>query len=53
MFKNMSLKAKVIGGSCITLVLMVVVGIIGVRAMYSVDVGIRLPAAFSRADTIT
>lgn len=28
-------------------------GIIGVRAMYSVDVGIRLPAAFSRADTIT
>lgn len=28
-------------------------GIIGVRAMYSVDVGIRYPAAFSKADTIT
>jgi HK97 family phage major capsid protein/HK97 family phage prohead protease len=28
-------------------------GIIGVRAMYSVDVGIRYPAAFSRAITIT
>ena len=28
-------------------------GIIGVRAMYSVDVGVRLPAAFSKADTIT
>lgn len=28
-------------------------GIIGVRAMYSVDVGIRYPAAFSAANTIT
>lgn len=28
-------------------------GIIGVRAMYSVDVGVRYPAAFSSAGTIT
>jgi hypothetical protein len=28
-------------------------GIIGVRAMYSVDVGVRYPAAFSRADSIS
>jgi hypothetical protein len=28
-------------------------GIIGVRAMYSVDIGVRLPAAFSRQDTIS
>jgi HK97 family phage major capsid protein len=28
-------------------------GIIGVRVMYSMDVGVRYPAAFSRADTIT
>lgn len=28
-------------------------GIIGVRAMYSVDVGVRYPAAFSRAGSIT
>lgn len=28
-------------------------GIIGVRAMYSVDVGVRYPAAFSRAQSIT
>jgi HK97 family phage major capsid protein len=30
-----------------------VAGIIGVRAMYSVDVGVRLPAAFSAASSIT
>jgi hypothetical protein len=28
-------------------------GIIGVRAIYTVDVGIRYPAAFSLATTIT
>ena len=28
-------------------------GIIGVRAMYSMDVGVRRPFAFSRATTIT
>ncbi len=32
MLKNISLKAKILGGSCVTLVLLVVVGIIGVRA---------------------
>ena len=28
-------------------------GIIAVRALYSVDVGVRLPIAFSRASSIT
>jgi hypothetical protein len=28
-------------------------GIIGVRAIYSMDVGVRRPFAFSRATTIT
>jgi HK97 family phage major capsid protein len=28
-------------------------GIVGVRAIYSVDIGVRIPVAFSRATTIT
>ncbi|MCP4688129.1 MAG: hypothetical protein GY859_08770 [Desulfobacterales bacterium] len=35
MFKKISLKAKIIGGSCITLILLVIVGVIGVRATRS------------------